>query len=103
MLPIDKTFDIGSKTGTPVDDQDYQIPFAFTGKIDKLTMVEPPKLTPEDEKRLEEAWPAELDRRSLNRIPATHPCSSLLSWKGSHALEKSAQPSVKRKFVGRFP
>jgi len=31
-LPLDETFDIGSKTGTPVDDRDYQIPFMFTGK-----------------------------------------------------------------------
>ena len=37
-LPLDETFDIGSDTGTPVDDQDYQVPFAFTGKIDKLTI-----------------------------------------------------------------
>jgi arylsulfatase A-like enzyme len=52
-LPWDETFDIGSDTGTPVDDQDYQVPFKFTGAIDKLTItVERPKLTPEDEKRL---------------------------------------------------
>jgi arylsulfatase len=62
MLPIDETFDIGSKTGTPVDDQDYQVPFVFTGKIDKLTItVEPPKLTPEDEKRLADAYRAAQD------------------------------------------
>jgi arylsulfatase A-like enzyme len=55
-LPWDETFDIGSDTGTPVDDQDYQVPFGFSGKIDKLTItVEPPKLTPEDQKRLMEA------------------------------------------------
>jgi arylsulfatase A-like enzyme len=52
-LPWDETFDIGSDTGAPVDDQDYHVPFKFTGKIDKLTFkVEPPKLTPEDKKRL---------------------------------------------------
>ena len=45
-LPWDETFDIGSDTGTPVDDADYQVPFAFTGKIDKLTIaVAPPVLT----------------------------------------------------------
>jgi hypothetical protein len=55
-LPWDETFDIGSDTGTPVDDQDYQVPFAFTGKIDKLTFaIEPPKLTPDDQKKLMEA------------------------------------------------
>lgn len=53
-LPIDETFDIGSDTGTPVDDHDYQTPFRFTGKINKLTIsVEPPKLTPDDMKKLE--------------------------------------------------
>ena len=35
-LPLDQTFDIGSDRLTPVDDRDYQVPFAFTGKIDKL-------------------------------------------------------------------
>ena len=43
-------------TGTPVDDDDYQVPFKFNGKIDKLTIsVERPKLAPEDEKRLLDA------------------------------------------------
>ena len=56
MLPIDETFDIGSDTGTPVDDQDYQVPFAFTGKIDKLTIsVAPPVLTPADIEQLKQA------------------------------------------------
>jgi hypothetical protein len=55
-LPVDETFDIGTKTGTPVDDHDYQIPFTFTGKLNKLTIsVEPPKLTPEDENKLSDA------------------------------------------------
>jgi len=55
-LPWDETFDIGADTGTPVDDHDYQVPFKFTGKIDKLTMsIEPPKLTPDDVKKLEAA------------------------------------------------
>lgn len=62
LLPIDETFDIGSDTGTPVDDQDYQVPFPFSGKIDKLTItLEPPVLTPEDEKRLSDAYRAGQD------------------------------------------
>jgi arylsulfatase len=61
-LPWDETFDIGAKTGTPVDDQDYQVPFAFTGKIDRLTIsVAPPVLTDEDKKRLLEAEHAAQD------------------------------------------
>ena len=63
-LPWDETFDIGADTGTPVDDQDYQVPFPFTGKIDKLTIsVEPPKLTPADEQRLREAFEKAQDRQ----------------------------------------
>ena len=55
ILQWDETFDIGADTGTPVDDQDYQVPFKFTGKLNKLTLkVERPELTPADIKRLEE-------------------------------------------------
>jgi arylsulfatase len=62
VLPIDETFDIGADTGTPVDDNDYQVPFAFTGKIDKLTIdLEPPKLTPDDVQKLEAAYRAAQD------------------------------------------
>ena len=61
-LPWDETFDIGSDTGTPVDDQDYRVPFAFTGKINKLTfVVDPPKLTGDDKKKLLEAYRAAQD------------------------------------------
>jgi arylsulfatase len=62
LLPIDETFDIGSATGTPVDDQDYQVPFAFTGKIDKLTIaLDPPRLTPDDYKKPSDAYRAAQD------------------------------------------
>jgi hypothetical protein len=63
-LPWDETFDVGSDTGTPVDDQDYQVPFKFSGRIDKLTIsVEPPKLTPADEKRLQDAAASAADAK----------------------------------------
>ena len=35
---FDETFDVGVDTRTGVDDKDYQPPFRFTGKIDKLTV-----------------------------------------------------------------
>jgi len=39
-----------------VDNSDDQVPFAFTGKIQKVTLtVDRPKLTPEDVKKLEAA------------------------------------------------
>jgi arylsulfatase A-like enzyme len=63
-LPWDETFDIGSDTGTPVDDGDYQVPFKFTGKIDKLAIsLEPPVLTEEDKKKLAEAERAAQDAK----------------------------------------
>jgi arylsulfatase len=63
-LPLDETFDIGSKTGSSVDDRDYQVPFTFTGKLNKLTIsVEPPKLTPDDEKKLRDAQRAAQDAK----------------------------------------
>lgn len=62
LLPIDETFDIGSDTGTPIDDRDYQIPFAFTGRIQKLVITrDPPQLTPEDRARLMDAYRAAQD------------------------------------------
>jgi arylsulfatase len=61
-LPWDETFDIGSDTGTPVDDQDYQVPFNFGGKINKLTIsLSPPVLTPDDVKKLSNAQKAVQD------------------------------------------
>ncbi len=56
ILQWDESFDVGADTGTPVDDRDYQVPFRFTGKLNKLTLkIERPKLTPADERRLMEA------------------------------------------------
>src|SRR5262249_7119208 len=37
LMTIDETFDVGVDTRTPVDDKDYQLPFRFTGKLNKLT------------------------------------------------------------------
>ena len=64
ILQWDETFDIGADTGTPVDDRDYQVPFTFTGTLEKLTIkIDRPKLMPEDEKRLIEAAKGAADRR----------------------------------------
>jgi len=37
LMTIDETFDIGSDTRSGVDDNEYRVPFCFTGNIDKLT------------------------------------------------------------------
>ena len=56
ILQWDENFDVGADTGTPVNDSDYQVPFRFTGKLNKLTLtIDRPKLTPEDEKKLMQA------------------------------------------------
>ena len=39
LMTLGETFDIGSDTRTSVDDGDYQVPFAFTGTIDKVTVA----------------------------------------------------------------
>ncbi|MGO9063383.1 MAG: sulfatase-like hydrolase/transferase [Myxococcaceae bacterium] len=55
-LQWDENLDVGADTGTPVDDDDYQIPFKFTGKLNKLTLtVDRPTLTREDERKLMQA------------------------------------------------
>lgn len=64
ILQFDETFDVGADTGTPVDDKDYQVPFAFTGKLNKLTLtINRPKLTPEDIKQLQEGAEKAADNR----------------------------------------
>ncbi len=37
-LPWSETFSVGIDTCTSVDEKDYQVPFAFTGKLNKLTV-----------------------------------------------------------------
>ena len=51
----DETFDVGVDTRTGVNDKDYQVPFAFNGKIDKLTVkLGPMQLTEADQQRVKE-------------------------------------------------
>ena len=48
---LDETLDIGSDTRTPVDDADYQVPFRFTGTINKVSFkLGPSEVLPEDHK-----------------------------------------------------
>jgi arylsulfatase A-like enzyme len=56
ILAWDESLDIGSDTGTGVNDADYQVPFVFSGKLNKITLtIDRPKLSPEDIKKLEAA------------------------------------------------
>jgi arylsulfatase len=51
LMSIDETMDIGSDTRTPVDDFEYELPFRFTGTIDKLTYKLGPSQLSEPEKK----------------------------------------------------
>jgi arylsulfatase A-like enzyme len=56
FMALDETFDVGVDTRTPVDDNDYQVPFRFTGKIAKLTVkLAPVQLTSEDHQVIQHA------------------------------------------------
>ena len=51
ILTIDETFDVGSDTRTPVDDADYQVPFRFTGTLNRVSIkLGPSELLSEDHK-----------------------------------------------------
>jgi len=56
LFTIDESFDVGVDTRTGVDDKDYQPPFRFTGKLDKLTIkLGPNQMMAEDQKAKAEA------------------------------------------------
>lgn len=56
ILQWDGNLDARSDTGSPLDDADYQVPFAFTGKIDKVTLtIDRPQPSPEVIRKLEMA------------------------------------------------
>jgi len=49
LWPRDETFDVGIDTRTSVQQKDYQVPFAFSGKLNKLTFkLGPEQMVPED-------------------------------------------------------
>jgi arylsulfatase A-like enzyme len=56
LMPADETFDVGVDTRTPVNDQDYQVPFPFNGTINNVTFrLGPVQLTDEDSHKVDEA------------------------------------------------
>lgn len=52
---LDETFDVGADTGSPViEDYDSQMPFRFTGTLEKLTIeLAPQSMRTEDQRELE--------------------------------------------------
>ncbi|MFZ4530942.1 MAG: arylsulfatase [Alsobacter sp.] len=72
ILAWDENLDVGSDTGTPVDDKDYQVPFAFTGKIGKITLtIDRPELSPADIAQLRAAAAKAADGPTPPAAPAT--------------------------------
>ena len=49
-IPWSETFTVGIDTSTSVDEKDYQVPFEFTGKLNKLTVKLGPKQVSAEEK-----------------------------------------------------
>jgi arylsulfatase len=63
ILQWDESFDVGSDTLTGVNDADYKPPFAFTGKLNKLTVkVDRPQLSKAEIAKLEAAMRAKAAR-----------------------------------------
>jgi hypothetical protein len=49
IIPVEETFDASVATRNGVEDNDYQVPFRFAGKLDKLTVkVGPVQLTSDE-------------------------------------------------------
>jgi arylsulfatase len=52
---VDESFDVGSDTGTPVEDKDYQVPFAFNGTLNKLAIrLQPVRLSASEQKAVQD-------------------------------------------------
>lgn len=63
VMQWDENLDVGSDTGTPVADEDYQVPFAFNGTLDQITLkLDRPALTDADRVRLEAAMQKAADQ-----------------------------------------
>ena len=51
-FPCDETFDIGIDTRTSINEKDCQVPFAFNGKMNKLTFnLGPMQLSQADQEK----------------------------------------------------
>ena len=56
IITVDETFDVGVDTRTGVNDKDYQLPFRFNGKLNKLTFrVAPVQLSSDEQQTIQHA------------------------------------------------
>ena len=53
-MTLSETFDIRVDTRTSVDDNDYQVPFHFTGKVAKVTIKLGPEQLVEDDRKMKQ-------------------------------------------------
>jgi hypothetical protein len=51
LITFDETFDVGMDTRSGVNDADYHVPFAFTGKINKITVKPGPEQFTEEDRQ----------------------------------------------------
>jgi arylsulfatase A-like enzyme len=78
ILQWDESLDIGSDTGSPVDDDDYQTPFTFSGTLKKITLsIDRPKLGPEDIQKLKAAARAAGDGPAVEADETAHEKAAL--------------------------
>ncbi len=52
LVSFDESFDVGVDTRWGVDENDYKVPFRFTGKLDKLTIQLVPAIKTAEEENL---------------------------------------------------
>ena len=79
----------------PVEDQDYQVRFTCTGKIDKLTItLEPPRLTPEDVKTLQAAEVSAADAHQLRDAGSGLGCVNVWPAPSARVLVNTADQST---------
>jgi hypothetical protein len=52
LITFDETFDVGMDTRSGVNDADYHVPFAFTGKINKITVKPGPEQFTEEDRQI---------------------------------------------------
>ena len=68
-----------------VDDKDYQVPFTFTGKINKITLtIDRPKLSPDDIKKLE----AGAAQQQGERVAGNRPPRKIKSKRGERHMKR---------------
>ena len=72
MVSFDESFDVGVDTRYGVDDNDYQVPFRFTGKLDKLT-IKLDERTAAEENHIRGKRRVSKTRRSDGPAPADRP------------------------------